>query len=334
MTGTAKAFIGSLVACVVTLVVIAVYEGKQPVSNPRSSNTATNKDPVNLSRATTVPKHGQPIVSPNLSGSTSSYMIQLKPMKEPIQYRVSRKERTIETIQPQYTTNIDLHFEVAVRGVSAWRYMFTFNNVDGKDIDNVQTKHLKRIGKTIETLQMVREFDSHGPVSEFQFLHSNPAGWAGMMVARALGREEYGFLDIDFPRERIGLGGTWITTNDLDKDSMFVPSPEHESGHDLYSSSKTIEKDGEAHYLLKSVKQEKDGFMGEITYRSSRVLDKSYESEMLGDSQWQERIVESGTIWVDLETGWPVRSSIVRRIEAEYKDGLIIDEYSTLIERI
>lgn len=261
----------------------------------------------------------------------AGYLMRFKERTEPTLYHVKRQDRTIKTFQPQYTTNIDIDFDVTVKGEFGSQVTYSLSNFKGVDLDDSNSKHLKNIAKTIEQERLIRKFNEFGPTTELEFINNNPGGWAGMMMARALGRYEFSFMDTRFPKGKRDVGGSWRAPSDLAREIKFGLAVS--SGEDVYGSSGVKESGEEAEFTLTNVKEQGDVLIGEIHYEASGDVEMNFESGLIGDQKSIEHITVRGTIWLDLTTGWPVKAKIVRRRESSSVDGVIIEEYTTFVER-
>ena len=254
-------------------------------------------------------------------------------MAAPIAYHVKREERSIKADKGDDTTNMDLEFDVTVTHGGGRKYNFAVSHFEGIDLDKTQTRHLGRIAATIEKQQLTRTFDELGPTSELDFTNYNPSGWAGMMVAKTLGRYEHGFLGIRFPEERLAIGDTWQIPNDLAKEYKHNFAVTSDGPDPLYKNFDVKQVGGEANFKLVKIGQQGGIQVAEISYSSSGTVTVSFESDIIEGGTTKEKVSESGTIVVDLATGWALTADITKRTERTWKDTTSIDQSTTAVRR-
>jgi len=324
-------FCSVMVVCV-ALLLSGCHYLQAPESNARVSPpkpAIVQKEPDERIKSTI----GRAIDVEEPNESDAGYLLRLKPLSEPARYLISRQDRTIATIQPQYTTNIDIEFVTEVRTDPDSRLVFSVSTFRGVDLDKTYTKHLKNIAKTVEELQLVRSFDDFGVSDELEFVSYNPGGWAGMMTARALGRYGFGFMDTQFPKGKREVGDTWHAPSDLAREDKADLAPS-DSSDDFYKSSSLQEAGKAAEFRLVKVERQGERVLGEISYYASGTVKVEYDSAVIGKDILSDLITVKGTIWIDMETGWPIKSTIVRREESSSSEGKIVTEYTTTSKKL
>lgn len=154
------------------------------------------------------------------------------------------------------------------------------------------------------------------------------------MVARALGRYEHGPWGVQFNSEARNVGDTWSASLDLIREVRSDFARDQESENPIYENPEVARAGGAAEYTLVSQKKERARTLMEISYEMWGEIFVSYQSEVLGPDKYKDVIDDRGTIWVDADTGWPVRGTVVRRVETWGPDVRPVHEYTTIIERI
>ena len=247
--------------------------------------------------------------------TVTSYTLSRKPLSVPIQYNVKRSERDI-----RHKSNFDMDFDVEIKKDLNSNYLFAVKNFVGKDIDDVQNRHLKTIAKVINQLKLSRSFSEFEPIGELNFVNFNPGGWAGMSVARSLGRYEPGFLDYRFQKEQVAIGSEWKFEHDLAKESRTNLSRDGESGTSIDEEFNIRQIGGEANYKLVRVDKIGNASVAEIEFHAKGDVITKIKSKIFGSSDTKESITEKGTYWINLDTGWPEKSRIVRTVETTWRN--------------
>jgi hypothetical protein len=252
--------------------------------------------------------------------------LKLALLSEPIRYQVVRQERTLES-GGEYVTNMDITLDVELNQRESGLTL-EIDQFVGKDLDGGQNNTLKKNAPQINGTRLMRDFDERGPVNALHLKGDNNGGWAGMMAYRALGMMEYGFMDVRYPEAPLGVGATW---------RMPIYVFGHEEGSGLSSekvSREAYEKelDGVAEYELASIEIRSGRTVAEVLFTCSA---EEINDEAVTGSPSHTIIVEDrGTIWIDLQDGWPVKSEIVRTVTVKSRDRVDKARVTTSAERL
>lgn len=120
-------------------------------------------------------------------------------------------------------------FEVLVdassTGTSAFEVSMQVQKFHGVDLDKSETGHLRQIAPEVNKIRLIQRVGALGGGQGWHSPGYTNSGWAGMMVNKALGFCEVGFMDLSFPMKPVPVGGGWesrIHVGDEALDGGFV----------------------------------------------------------------------------------------------------------------
>ncbi len=269
-----------------------------------------------------------------LNGSKNGTLLRLKPLEDPLKFHLVSQERTLMNKVPQYKTNMDMSFDFSIKRISGTDYEIEPSKVDGIDLDKKQTNHLKKIAAIIDKAVYRISAGEMGTASDPAPVKADNSRWSGAMALRAIGLFEHGFLDTMLPDENVEPGSRWRRSIDYSEEATSSDSLDTELNPATKKSSKFDQTGTEAEYKLVKIESINGVQIAEIAYNSSGVVDIDLKNPMMGDSKYQQRITEKGTIKLDAKTGWPIEVKIVKTIDTNHATVPSIEEYTTHVKRI
>ncbi|HEY3779691.1 MAG TPA: hypothetical protein VGL56_01310 [Fimbriimonadaceae bacterium] len=177
----------------------------------------------------------------------------------------------------------------------------------GRDLTTHESKHLKEIASSVDTLKMRRGLPSLGG---WTLMTPNSGGWAGMLALESLGLTGIGFLDLNYAGSQLKVGAGWTQIFDKGESDM-------QSGNGGSRNTRCI-------YTIKRI--DRAHGIAELAFQSYwRVPTSIPNLKTLKITEGSAFTKESGSWIIRLQDGSPVSYNSVAITETRSADNKLLE---------